>query len=187
MLPENRLEHRWHVAADRVDISHANMALEEVKYVGCGLTPDQKLLDPAKHHYRPSSVHQFPTKTANSCKWSWQSYGLWKDPDYTDISSDFMQSKVGWGVQLTMYLFSHRQSTKGFTSQWSFQQIKKLSYTLVGGHAIIYHGLQFECCCWCNRQLVIYPRRTVIIRRYVLTWRRNYFGWFLIRDASLPK
>ena len=58
------------VLDDPFDISHANMALEEVKYVGCGLTPEQKLfiIDPAKHHYRPSSVHQFPTKTANSCK-----------------------------------------------------------------------------------------------------------------------
>ena len=30
---------------DPVDKSHANMALEEVKYVGygCGLTPEQKL------------------------------------------------------------------------------------------------------------------------------------------------
>ncbi len=62
MLPEIRLEHRCHFAAanhvrlrmrqdaastlvldDPVDISHANMALEEVKYVGCGLTPEQKL------------------------------------------------------------------------------------------------------------------------------------------------
>ena len=43
----------------------------------------------------------------------------------TDISSDFMQSKVGWGVPLTLYLVCHRQSTKGFTSQWLFQQIKK--------------------------------------------------------------
>ena len=44
----------------------------------------------------------------------------------TDISSDFMQSKVGWGVPFTMYLVCHRQSTKGFIRQWSFQQIKKV-------------------------------------------------------------
>ena len=31
------------VLDDPVDISHANMALEEVKHVGCGLTPEQKL------------------------------------------------------------------------------------------------------------------------------------------------
>ena len=63
MLPENRLEHRLHFAAanrvrlrrmrqdvastpvsdDPVDISHASVALEEVKNVGCGLTPEQKL------------------------------------------------------------------------------------------------------------------------------------------------
>ena len=63
MLLENRLEHRRHFAAanhvrlrrmrqdaastpvldDHVDISHAHIALEEVKYVGCGLTPGQKL------------------------------------------------------------------------------------------------------------------------------------------------
>ena len=30
------------VLDDHVDISHVNMALEEVKYVGCGLTPEQK-------------------------------------------------------------------------------------------------------------------------------------------------
>ena len=28
---------------DPVDIRHANMALEEVKDVGCGLTPEQEL------------------------------------------------------------------------------------------------------------------------------------------------
>ena len=63
---------------DPIYISHANMALEEVKYVGCGLPPEQKLqyIDPAKHHYRPSSVHQFPTNTANSCKCYLQSYEL---------------------------------------------------------------------------------------------------------------
>ena len=43
----------------------------------------------------------------------------------TAISSDCMRSKVGWGVPLTLYLVCHRQSTKGFTSQWAFQQIKK--------------------------------------------------------------
>ena len=63
MLPENPREHRCHFAAvnhvrlrrmrqddastpvldDHVDISHANIALEEVKDVGCGLTPEQKL------------------------------------------------------------------------------------------------------------------------------------------------
>ena len=38
-----------------------------------------------------------------------------------------MQSKVGWGVPLTLsYHVCHKQSTKGFTSQWSFQQIKKV-------------------------------------------------------------
>ena len=31
------------VLDDHVDINHANMALEEVKDVGCGLTPEQKL------------------------------------------------------------------------------------------------------------------------------------------------
>ena len=31
------------VLDDPIDISHANMVLEEVKYVGCGLTPEQKL------------------------------------------------------------------------------------------------------------------------------------------------
>ena len=31
------------VLDDHVDISHANIALEEVKDVGCGLTPEQKL------------------------------------------------------------------------------------------------------------------------------------------------
>ena len=31
------------VLDDPVDISHTNMALEEVKYFGCGLTPDHKL------------------------------------------------------------------------------------------------------------------------------------------------
>ena len=31
------------VLDEPVDISHANMALEEVKHVGCGLTPEQKL------------------------------------------------------------------------------------------------------------------------------------------------
>ena len=31
------------VLEDPVDISHASMALDEVKYVGCGLTPEQKL------------------------------------------------------------------------------------------------------------------------------------------------
>ena len=62
---------------DPVDKSHANMALEEVKYVGCGLTPEQKtIIYLAEHHYRPSSVHQFPTKTANGCKCSLQSYEL---------------------------------------------------------------------------------------------------------------
>ena len=104
----------------------------------------------------------------------------------TDISSEFMLSKVGWGVPLTIYLVCHRQSTKGFTSQWSFQQIKK----------VILHAI------WRSRYIDLYtmairmlllrlsavgcPRRTVLIRRYVLTWRRSYFGWFLIKDASLP-
>ena len=31
------------VLDDTDDISQANMALEEVKYVGCGLTPEQTL------------------------------------------------------------------------------------------------------------------------------------------------
>ena len=31
------------VLDDPVDISYANMALEEVKDVGCGLTPEKKL------------------------------------------------------------------------------------------------------------------------------------------------
>ena len=31
------------VLYDTVDISHANMALEDVKYVGCGLTPEHNL------------------------------------------------------------------------------------------------------------------------------------------------
>ena len=31
------------VLDDHVDISHANTALEEVKDVGCGLTPEQNL------------------------------------------------------------------------------------------------------------------------------------------------
>ena len=63
MLPENRLEHRLHFAAANnvslrrmrqdaastpvldypVDISNANMALQEVKDVGWGLTAEQKL------------------------------------------------------------------------------------------------------------------------------------------------
>ena len=31
------------VLDDPVDICRANMVLEEVKYVGCGLTPEKKL------------------------------------------------------------------------------------------------------------------------------------------------
>ena len=44
----------------------------------------------------------------------------------TDISSDFMESKFVWCVPLSLYLVCHRQSTKGFTSQLSFQQIYKV-------------------------------------------------------------
>ena len=60
----------------------------------------------------------------------------------TDISSEFMLSKVGWGVPLTMYLVCHRQSTKGFTSQWSFQQIKKVILHAIwrSRYRPIYHG-----------------------------------------------
>ena len=32
----------------------------------------------------------------------------------TEISSDLIQSKVGWNVPLTMYLVCHRHSIKGF-------------------------------------------------------------------------
>ena len=45
----------------------------------------------------------------------------------TDISSDFMQFQVGWGVPLTQYLVCHRQTGH-------FNKLKKLSYTLVGDH-----------------------------------------------------
>ena len=76
------------------------------------------------------------------------------DPLTTDISSDFMQSKVGWGVPLTLYLVCHRQSTKWFTSQWSFQQIKKVILHASWMSRYIYPGLQCECCC-CYRQLII--------------------------------
>ncbi len=106
----------------------------------------------------------------------------------TDISSDVMHPKVGWGVPLTMYLVCHRQSTEGFTSQLSFQQIKKVILhaswrsRYIGPN--IYHGFQFECCCF-YRKYVGYPRRTVLIRRYVLTWRRNYLHMISQRDVSL--
>ena len=77
----------------------------------------------------------------------------------TDISSDFMQSEVGWGVPLTQYIVCHRQSTKEFTSQWSFQQIKKIIiYTLVGGH------VTYTIACNSNAAVlsaVGYPRRTL--------------------------
>ena len=118
----------------------------------------ETIIDPAEHHYRPSSVHQFPTKTANSCKINDPCKAMNFERTLTTyISSDCMQSKVRWGVPLTLYLVCQRQSTKVFTSQWSFQQIKKVIL-----HAswrsryiiIIYIGLQFECCC-CYRQLVI--------------------------------
>ena len=107
-----------------VDISHANMAQEEVKYVGCGLTPQQKL-----HYIRPNIIidlHQCTnflrrqrTVVSVPCKAMNFERTL-----TTDISSDFMQSTVGWVVPLTLYLGCHRQSAKGFTSQWSFQQSK---------------------------------------------------------------
>ena len=58
----------------------------------------------------------------------------------TDISSECMLSKVGWGVPLTMYLVCHRQSTKGFTSEWSFQQIKKVILHASWRSRYIYHG-----------------------------------------------
>ena len=57
-----------------------------------------------------------------------------------DISSEFTLSKVGWGVPLAMYLVCHRQSTKGFTSQWSFQQIKKVILQASWRSRYIYHG-----------------------------------------------
>ena len=93
-------------------------------------------MDPAKHHYRSHLCTNFlqrqRTVVSDPCKAMNFERTL-----TTYISSDFMQSKVGWGVPLTLYLDCHKQSTKGFTSQWSFEQIKKkLSYTLVGGHAI---------------------------------------------------
>ena len=126
----------------------------------------ETIIDPAKHHYRPSSVHRFPTKTANSCNWSLQSYINFERTLTTDISSDFMQSK--WSVPLTPYLVCHRQRTKGFTSQWSFKQIKKV---------ILHASWRSLYVPWpAIRMLLLpsavgYPRRTVLIRRYVLTWR----------------
>ena len=172
------------VLDDPVDISHANMVLEEVKYVGCGLTPEQKLWYSRPNiiidlHLCTNFLQRQRTVVTDPCKAMNFERTL-----TTDISSEFMLSKVGWGVPPTMYLVCHRQSTKGFTSQWSFQQIKKLSYTLFGGHAI--YTMAIRMLLLLLLSAVGCPRRTVLIRRYVLTWRRSYFGWFLIKDASLP-
>ena len=167
MLPENRLEHRWYfAAANHVRLMNASRCCIHTSarwscwYKWCKhgtrrsercwmcLNSWEETVDPAKHHCRPSSAHQFPTKTTNSCKCSLQSYELWKVPDYRHISSEFMQSKVGWVVPLTLYLVCHRQSTKGFTSQLSFQQIKTaiLHPSWMSRYAIRMLQFEFECC-----------------------------------------
>ena len=155
MLPENRLEHRWHFAAanhvrqdaastpvlyDPVDISHANMALEEVKDVAWmwlnSWAETIILVDPAKHHYidlhlctnflrRQRTVVSDPCKAMN-----------FESTLTTDISSEFMQSKVGWGVSLTLYLVCPDRAPKGSPVNGHFNKLKKLSYTPVGRHAI---------------------------------------------------
>ena len=138
----------------------------------------ETIIDPAEHHYRPSSVHQFPTKIANCCKINDPCKAMNFERTLTTyISSDVMQSKVRWGVPLTLYLVCHRQITKVFTSQWSFQQIKKV--TLHASWRSRYYILYIY---WLAIRMLLllsavgYPRRRVLIRRYVLTWRRNYFG-----------
>ena len=111
----------------------------------------ETMIDPAKHHYRPSSVHQFPTKTANSCNWSLQSYELWKDPDHRHILRIYaIQSWMGCSTYHVpclshseherVHQSCHKQSTKGFTSQWSFQQIKKVILHAIWRSRYIYHG-----------------------------------------------
>ena len=138
----------------------------------------ETIMDPAEHHYRPSSVHQFPTKTANSCKINDPCKAMNFERTLTTcISSDVMQSKVRWGVPLTLYLVCDRQSTKVFTRQWSFQQNKKVILHASWRSRYIYIYIH-----WLAIRMLLllsavgYPRRRVLIRRYVLTWRRNYFG-----------
>ena len=159
MLPENRLEHRWHFAAanhvrqdaastpvldDPVDISHANMALKEVKYVAWmwlnSWAETIILVDPAKHHYNCIDLHlctnflRRPRTVVNDpCKAMHFESTL-----TTDISSEFMQSKVGWGVPLTLYLVCPDRAPKGSPVNGHFNKLKKLSYTPVGRHAIYY-------------------------------------------------
>ncbi len=147
MLPENRLEHRWHFAAAnhvrlirmRQDAAYIHTSARwSCWYKSCkhGTRRSEicwmwlnswteTITDPAKHHYSPYLCTNFLRKqrtvVSDPCKAMNFERNL-----TTDISSDFMQSKVGWGVQLTLQLVCHRQSTKGFTSQWSCQQIKNV-------------------------------------------------------------
>ena len=54
----------------------------------------------------------------------------------TDIFSDFMQSKVGWVFHLPCTLYVTDRAPNGSPVNGHFNKLKKLSYTLVGGHAI---------------------------------------------------
>ena len=92
-------------------------------------------IDPTKHHYIPSSVHQFPTNTANSCKWSLQSCGLWKDPDYRHIPKILCSPKLDGVFNLPCTLLVTDIAPKGSPVNGHFNN-KMLSYTLVGSHAI---------------------------------------------------
>ena len=83
------------VLDDPVDISHANMALEKVKDVGCGLTPEQKLywIRPniiTDLHLCTNSLRRPRTVVSDPCKAMNFEMTL-----TTDMSSEFMQAKVG--------------------------------------------------------------------------------------------
>ena len=88
----------------------------------------------------------------------------------TDISSDFMQSKVGLGVPLTITLFVTDRAPKGSPVNGHFNKLKRLSYTLDGGHAI------YTMACSSNAAATIgsWLSSSVLIRRYLLTWRSRY-------------
>ena len=147
-----------------------------MKDAECGLTPEQKL-DPAMNQFRDSSAHQLPSKPANSLKailarqWTVA----------TEISSDLIQSKVGWSVPLTLYLVCHRQSTKSTVISANL----KCYLTPPLDATLPWHTIRITLLLW--TVTVGYPRRTVLIRRCLLMRRRNYFRWSLPTETSLPK
>ena len=77
-------------------------------------------LDPAKHHFRSSSVHRFPTKPAKS-KRSLQSHELRKYRGYRNIPQTICSPKLDGLFHLPCLFITHR-ATKGSL----LQQIKEI-------------------------------------------------------------